>query len=146
MGLDHLTFGLAFAGYLLLAADTLLRVAGREHRTLTVVLALVVAAHVACVWGLRFEWQVERAVDGRLAGFVLFHGALLLIAVAPLTRGRAALGLLAAAFAIVSIGAIGAAFKYDVVAALQIPLLIACAATIASAAWLARRRRRPTTE
>ena len=73
---DELTFGLALAGYALLAGDAAARSRGRRWRALTLATAVVVAAHVACVWGLRFDWSLDRMLAKGWAGFVLFHSAL----------------------------------------------------------------------
>jgi len=138
---DWLTFGLAFVGYALLCADAAARAWRRGSRVLTLATAAVVAAHVALVWALRFEGSFEIAISKGWAGFLIFHGALALLlaaAVAPTPwSGR----LVLAAFPVVTLGALGAALKYDDVAILRIPLLAAFA-TAAGLMLLARRRRR----
>ncbi len=135
--MDNLTFGLALAAYALLGADVVARAWGVKRRPLTIVLAIVLTAHVALVWGHRFGWSVETALAKGLTGFVIFHAAFAAIIAAAVAREPWATRLLYAAFPVASIGAIGAAFKYDYVSVWRIPLL----AVLAGTAVLSARRR-----
>jgi hypothetical protein len=128
--LDTLTFALAFAAYVLLACRTVLWAAGRAWRPLTVALAASALAHVALVWVWRFEGSLSTALAKGLAGFVIFHTALALILIGAVLHEPWSGRCLALAFPIVTAGAVGAAFKYDVVAGYRIPLLVVLAATV----------------
>lgn len=135
--MDRLTFGLALLAYAALGLEVL-RAPGRG-RWLPAVVAALATAHVLCVWALRFEWSFERAFVGRIPGFVLFHAALGLILAAPFARARS--GLLArVAFGIVSVGAVAATFRYEVVHALRVPTLAIAVGTPVTALVLRRRR------
>ena len=130
---DSITFGLAFTGYALLAADASRRVRGQCSVTLTRLCAAVVVAHVLCVWALRFDWSFVAMFDKSPFAFVLFHTALLGIILASLLAEPSRSRLVIGSFAIVCLGAIPAPFRYDEIAVLQIPVL----ATALAAAWYA---------
>lgn len=140
--LDHdaITFGLAIAGYIVLAKDAALRIAGRRWPVLGVLTALLIVPHVLLVWAFRFEWSLRYAWDKSPPGFVIFHAALLLIAIAPILRGRARDRTTWLAFTVVSAGALPAPFRYEELGILAIPLLSAFAAVVA--VWYLRRKDR----
>ncbi len=92
MNEDAVVFGLAGTGYILLAKDTALRVSGRRWPALGILTALVILAHVALVWALRFEWSLPRAWEKSPAAFLVFHTALLLILAAPFLHRKPATG------------------------------------------------------
>ncbi|HEU4339177.1 MAG TPA: hypothetical protein VFS19_03840 [Planctomycetota bacterium] len=138
--MDHLTFGLAFAAYVLLAADVAARAWGIRKRGLTFILAVVLTAHVALVWGHRFGWSIEWALAKGWTGFVVFHAAYAAIVAAAVAREPWATRLLFAAFPVASAGAIGAAFKYDYVNGLRFPLLAVLAIAIVAAGLGWKRR------
>lgn len=141
MTTDDITFGLALIGYALLATQLVRVHANRETRGLAITTAIVVTAHVACVWGLRFEWSLTRMLDKSLPGFVIFHAALLLILIAPRLRGKHCVRVTTAAFILVTAGAIPAPLRYPELSLLLWPLL-AIAAT-ATSFVIATHRRRP---
>ena len=66
---------LAFAGFVMLAADAARRLCGRRTRALTAAATGVITAHVCCVWGLRFGWSLTAMLNKGVAAFVLFHAA-----------------------------------------------------------------------
>lgn len=110
-------------GYLGLTALAVLAANRRYSRQLTVLLALIILAHVFLVWAIRYDWQFTRATRHGYAGFLLFHGALLCLAGATALPPAWARALLMVAYFIVSAGAIGATFRYEVVAVYRIPVL-----------------------
>jgi len=77
--MDLLTFGLAFAAYVMLCGDVLAHAHGRPRRAFTIALAAVLAAHVGLVWGHRYGWSLDAAVASRWAGFAVFHAAFAMI-------------------------------------------------------------------
>ena len=121
------TFALAAAAYVGLGVSAVL--AQRRARfvklwRLTVVIA---AIHVVMVWHVRYSWSLDLAVRNGYAGFVIFHSALLSMLGACIVRRDAARWLILLSFAIVSVGANGAVWRYDVVAIYRVPVA-ACAA------------------
>ncbi len=135
---DAITFGLAALGYLLLAKDSALRIAGRRLRSLGFITAGVVLTHVALVWAWRFEWSLQEAWQKSPPAFVIFHSALLLILLAPFTASGSRDRITWVAFAIVSAGALPATIRYPELGLLAIPLLAAFLAVVAI--WIARAR------
>ena len=121
---DSVIFGLAFAAYVVLGGGVMLSAWGRPARLLTVAAAVTASTHVALVWGFRFEGSLSAATEKGLAGFIVFHVALATLLAASLTPQPASRWLSWLAFAIVTAGAVGAAFKYDYVAGYRIPLLV----------------------
>jgi hypothetical protein len=140
MTANDVTFGLALIGYVLLAIQLVRVHAKRETRGLAITTATVVTAHVACVWGLRFEWSLTRMLDKSLPGFVLFHTALLLILIAPMLRGKHCVRITTAAFLLVTAGALPAPFRYPELSLLLWPLVVI--ATTATSFVIATHRRR----
>lgn len=122
--IDGLVFGLAEIAFALLAAAVVLGRAGHEARGLRIAAAFVALAHTFGVWAHRFGFDFGRATDGRWAGFLVFHGALVLIVTAALTRPPWPQRLLPVAFLAVGVGAVGAVFHYEVVAPLRLPTLV----------------------
>tara|TARA_R110002094_G_scaffold101533_4_gene101487 strand:- start:539 stop:964 length:426 start_codon:yes stop_codon:yes gene_type:complete len=141
MTADDVTFGLALIGYALLAVQFVCAHTKREARVLAIVTATVVVAHVACVWGLRFDWSLSAMLDKSLPGFVIFHSALLLILLAPAVRGANRAWVTTAAFALVTAGALPAPFRYPELSLLLLPL-VAIAATAVGWVIVSKQRQR----
>src|SRR5262245_12941177 len=97
---------------------------------MTWTLAVILTAHVALVWGHRFDGSIEAALAKGIAGFVIFHAAFVAILAAAVAREPWTTRLLVAAFPVASVGAIGAAFKYDYVSGLRIPLFAVLVGTL----------------
>lgn len=121
---ESLVFLGAFTAYTGLGLSVILGWRGTFDRRLAVAVALIVTAHVFGVWSHRYEWQFDQAVRNGYGGFLLFHTALLMIDTAALTHERVSLWLHRIAFAVVTMGAVGATFRYDVVAIYRIPVLV----------------------
>lgn len=118
---DDITFGLALIGYALLSADFARQHGGRSNTGLSATTAIVVTAHVLCIWGLRFDWSLSQMWHKSAAGFVIFHAALGLILAIPFLRVRRRL-ITNGAFALVSAGALPAPFRYPELSLLALPL------------------------
>lgn len=141
--IERLTFALAMIGYAGLTTTVALAALRRIPLRFWQVTVLIILAHVALVWSVRYEWQFSVATRNGYIGFVIFHSALALIVASVFVASRTREALIALAFLIVSAGASGAVFRYEVVAVYRIPVLIlAVAGTIAllRGAWLARLR------
>ena len=123
-----ITFLLAIIGYVGLTTVVLLSLQGRMPIMLWRPVAAVIVAHVIMVWSFRYEWEFALAVRNGYAGFLIFHSALLMIAASIFNQERVARRLVQIAFAVVTMGALGASFLYDAVAMYRIPVIL-CALT-----------------
>jgi hypothetical protein len=135
-----ITFLLAFVGYATLAAAAVTAVV-RPRRGLIRVCAAIVLAHVVLVWRLRYDWQLAEATRNGPAGFVVFHTALAAILWATVAPDAWARRLIIAGFAIVTMGALGAVFRYDDVRSYRVPVIVCAVAGAAGIAGRAARRR-----
>ncbi len=124
MTLENFTFLLAFLGYVGLSANLVLGARGTFSRPAIALVALVAVAHVYLVWAFRYDWQYAMAVRNGYAGFFIFHAALLLIGTAVFAPPSICRPLIALSFLIVSAGASGAVFRYEVVSVYRIPVLL----------------------
>ena len=97
---------------------------GSCKRPAIALVALVVVAHVYLVWACRYDWQIAMAVRNGYAGFFIFHSALLSIVTAAFVPQAICKPLIILSFLIVSAGASGAVFRYDVVNIYRIPVLV----------------------
>jgi hypothetical protein len=142
--LERITFLLAVIGYAGLTTTALLA----ALRKLPVVfwrgVALVIVSHVVLVWMVRYDWQLASATRNGYVGFLVFHGALVLIVASLFLAERSARVFVWTAFAIVSLGALGAVFRYEVVAIYRAPVVLVAAVGaggLVRAYHLSRRRR-----
>jgi nicotinamide riboside transporter PnuC len=133
--LESLTFLLAIVGYAGLTATAVAAAYDRMRPAFWRATVAVIVIHVSLVWTVRYEWQFSEATRNGYAGFLLFHSALLAIAASLLLRARVARWLIWAAFFVVSAGAVGAVFRYDVVARYRIPVMLLAFAGVAGLAW-----------
>lgn len=141
--LERITFLLAVVGYAGLTTTALLAALRRLPIVFWRGVALVIVSHVVLVWMVRYDWQLASATRNGYVGFLVFHGALALIVASLFLRERSARVLVWAAFAVVSLGALGAVFRYDVVAIYRAPVMLAAAVGaggLARACYLSRPR------
>lgn len=142
MTAEQLTFLLAVVGYAGLTASALVSARGRVPVLLWRATAAIIVAHVAMVWAVRYDWSWAQATRNGYAGFVIFHGALILIVASVFASGRIATRLIAGSFVIVTLGALGAVFRYEEVAVYR-PVVVGLATVGAIGlvyAWLRPRR------
>lgn len=123
-----ITFLLAITGYVGLTSTVVLSARGRFHANLWRAVSAIIVAHVAMVWTFRYGWDFSLAVRNGYAGFLMFHGALLMIVASHAVAASTARKLIDISFLVVTMGALGASFIYDVVAIYRIPVVI-CALT-----------------
>jgi hypothetical protein len=121
------TFFLAMAGYVCLTAAAVGAVR-QPPKFLIRVTAAIVLSHVLLVWSVHYDWSLTAATRNGYAGFVMFHAALAAIVGAMAAPEPLARRLIVAAFAIVSVGALGAVFRYDVVRIYRVPVIVCAAA------------------
>ena len=76
------------------------------------------------VWNFRYEWQFSLAVRNGYTGFLIFHSALLMIQISSFVKKNLSLPLIRISFIVVSIGAVGAVFRYDAVEVYRIPVIV----------------------
>ena len=143
--LERITFLLAVIGYAGLTATALLAALRKLPVVLWRAVALVIISHVVLVWMVRYDWQLAGATRNGYVGFLIFHGALVLIVVSLFLAERSARVFVWTAFVVVSLGAVGAVFRYEVVAIYRAPVILIAAvgaAGLARAYHLSRHRPR----
>lgn len=120
---EHLTFALAMLGYLGLTIAAAM--SGRTFRfSLWRCTVPIIVLHVVLVWSVRYQWQWARATRNGYAGFLIFHTALLMIVISAFLNSRAAAKIVPIAYLVVTAGALGAVFRYDIVAVYRIPVIL----------------------
>jgi hypothetical protein len=142
--LERITFFLALAGYVGLAATAVAAGHGRLPVRFWRAVALVILVHVMLVWTVRYEWRFSMAVRNGYAGFAIFHAALLMIIASVFMAEGKARVLIFVAFTVVSLGAVGAVFRYDVVEVYRAPVIVTAILGVAGltrAHWPGRSRR-----
>ena len=87
------------------------------------------------VWAYRYDWQFSLAVRNGYFGFLLFHSALLIILISTFVKESGAKTLIRVSFIVVTIGAVGASFRYDVVAIYRVPVLLCAIAGSGGLLW-----------
>lgn len=122
--LEFITFLLAPIAYAGLAIAAVRAVQQRPSPLLQRAVAAVAVAHVALVWSVRYHGQLSEATRNGYPGFLIFHTALVAIVGAAVAAPWMARRLLVGAFAVVTLGALGAVFRYEVVAVYQIPVML----------------------
>jgi hypothetical protein len=131
--LEFITFLLAPIGYAGLTSTMVMSTRGRWPVLLSWLTAAIVVTHVLMVWHVRYEWQFSEATRNGFAGFAIFHAALAAIVTSLVVDFRMARRLVIGAFVAVTVGAIAATFKYEVVATYRIPVMAMAVAGIALA-------------
>ena len=121
---EDVTFFAAITGYAGLTVNAVLVALNRHRPAYMLPVATIVFVHVLMVWHFRYEWEFAQATRNGLAGFVIFHTALLGIMAAPLVAERHTGKLLAFSFVVVAMGASGAVLRYDEVAVYRLPVLL----------------------
>ena len=139
---EFVTFLLAPIGYAGLTLTALIAARGAVPVILLRAVAGIVLSHVVLVWVVRYEGQWSEATRNGYVGFILFHTTLVAIVASVFVRERLARRLVVAAFGIVTVGALGAVFRYEVVSIYRIPVMVCAAAGIAGLVRAYRRSRR----
>jgi len=110
-----ITFLLAIIGYVGLTALVVFTVRGRHPIVLWRIVVLIIFIHVLMVWFHRYGWNFDLAVRNGYVGFVIFHTAFVFILTSTFVSRNWAHRLVHISFLIVTVGAIGASFRYEVV-------------------------------
>lgn len=125
--LIFITFFLGVTGYLGLTIVIILSLQEYFPSIIWKITTLIILAHVIMIWLFRYDLHFPLAVRNSYSGFAIFHSALILILLSHFYK-RKSLLLIRLSFIIVSMGAIGAVFRYDVVELYKVPVLT-CAIT-----------------
>ena len=144
--LEFITFLLAPIGYAGLTLIAVKAARGAVPVGLLRGVAVVILIHVLLVWIVRYEGQFSEATRNGYIGFVLFHSTLVAIVASVFVGERLARRLIVVAFGIVTLGAVGAVFRYDVVAIYRLPVVLCAILGIVGLTrvyWLKRRRAVP---
>jgi hypothetical protein len=139
--LEFVTFLLAPIGYAGLTLTAVKAGGGAVPVSLLRGVAAVILGHVTLVWIVRYQGQLGEATRHGYLGFLLFHSALLAIVTSVFVGHRLARQLILGAFGVVTVGALGAVFRYEVVAMYRIPVVV-CAVIGSIALFRAYRRSR----
>lgn len=110
------TFLMAILGYVGLMCVVVLTVKDRPWVWLWRIVVPIIFVHVVMVWMFRYDWQFDLAVRNGYVGFVIFHLALISILISAFCRHDLAQKLIHLSFVIVTVGALGASFRYEDVA------------------------------
>jgi len=131
-----ITFLLAIIGYAGLTITLLLSLKKKIPFLFWRIIAAIILIHVIMVWIYRYEWQFSLAVRNGYTGFIIFHAALMMILISAIVQERITLILIRFSFIVVTMGAVGASFKYDVVAIYRLPVVICALVGIVGLLWM----------
>lgn len=118
-----MTFLMAIVGYVGLTVVVVMTVRDKAWIGLWRIVALVIFVHVVMVWMFRYDWQFHLAVRNGYAGFLIFHSAVVSILVSTFCHRALGQKLIHISFLIVTVGAVGASFRYDVVSMYRIAVI-----------------------
>jgi len=117
------TFALAILGYLGLTSTVVIAArTGFPRRWWRIVVAIIVS-HVTLVWSVRYGGDFSLAIRNGYFGFILFHSALAMIMTSLFLPVHWARPMVDVCFLIVSAGALGAVFIYEVVDMYRLPVI-----------------------
>lgn len=119
-----LTFLLAIIGYAGLTVTVVLISCQKYKPVLWHLVSLIIFIHVIMVWSFRYDWNFSLAIRNGYIGFLLFHSALTMILFANFLSQKISQTLIQISFLIVTAGALGATFIYDIVAIYRIPVIL----------------------
>lgn len=135
-----ITFLLAMIGYTGMTFIVLYTIKRKVPLLFWLVVVLIILVHVIMVWNFRYGWQFSVAVRNGYWGFIIFHSALLMILVSTFVKESLAKILIRISFVVVTAGAVGAVFRYDVVEIYKLPVLICSIAGSTGLLWNYLRR------
>lgn len=125
-----ITFLLAIMGYAGLTVTLLVSLKRKVPFQFWRIIVVIILIHVAMVWAYRYNWQYSLAVRNGYIGFLIFHSALCIILISLFVNEKATKILVQISFVLITTGAVGASFKYDVAEVYRVPvILIASAGT-----------------
>jgi hypothetical protein len=119
-------------GYIGMTITVVLSLKGNIPILFWRLVSLVILLHVIMVWSFHYEWNFSMSVRNGYGGFLIFHSALMLIIVSNYLKETFAIILIRISALIVTAGALGAVFRYDVVSIYKAPVLIRAALILLS--------------
>jgi hypothetical protein len=119
-----ITFLLAVIGYAGLTITLLLALYKKIFFLFWRIIVFIITTHVFMVWSFHYEWDFSFAVRNGYSGFLIFHSALLIILLSAFIKESLSRILIIIAFILVTTGAAGAVFRYEVVGAYKLPVLL----------------------
>ena len=130
-----ITFFFAVTGYIGLTITLLLSLKQNIPHLFWRIVSLIILIHVFMVWSYRYDWQFAVSVRNGYSGFLIFHTALLIILLSNFVQENIARILIKISFIVVTTGAVGAVFRYDVVEIYKVPVLIFAVVGSAGLFW-----------
>ena len=124
-----ITFLLAMLGYGGLTVTLIFSRKGKIPFTFWRVVSLIILLHVFMIWTIHYEWNFSTAVRNGYSGFLIFHSSLLMILISTFVYKSIALILIRISSVVVTVGAVGAVFRYESVQSYKLPVII-CALAI----------------
>lgn len=124
-----ITFLLAILGYIGLTVTLIFSLKGKIPFTFWRVVSLIILLHVFMIWTVHYEWNFSTSVRNGYSGFLIFHSALLMNLISTFVNKSIALILIRISSVVVTVGAVGAVFRYESVQFYKLPVII-CALVI----------------
>jgi hypothetical protein len=137
-----ITFLLAIIGYTGLTITLLLSLKRKVPFLLWRIVAVIIFAHVIMVWTYRYGWQFSLAIRNGYAGFIIFHSALMMILFSAFAKESLTKVLIRISFIVVTIGAVGAVFRYYVVEIYKLPVILCAIGGSAGLLWIFYEKRK----
>lgn len=119
-----ITFFLAMIGYAGLTVVMIISIKKKLPRRFWLGSTLFILSHVLMVWMIYYNWSFTYSIRNGYSGFLIFHLALVIILISNIVNEKAAVRLIKIAFVIVTAGASGAVFRYDVVSYYIVPVIV----------------------
>lgn len=101
-----------------------MRAFDKPRPSLTKLTALLASAHALLLWHFHYQWSYDAAVARGTAPFALFHVVWALVLAAVFLPRDTADRVVPSSFAILSIAALPAPFRYPGMEAFQIPVCV----------------------
>lgn len=118
------SFVLAICAYASLGADAATRAFGRPRVALTRTTAALASLHALLMWHYVYGWSYDAAVARGTAPFTLFHVVWFLVVSVCFLPRETVERIVPSAFAILSIAALPAPFRYPGMEAYRIPVCV----------------------
>jgi hypothetical protein len=125
-----ITFLLAIIGYAGLTVTLLISLKKKVPFLFWRFVAGIIFVHVIMVWVYRYNFHFSLSIRNGYTGFLIFHSALIMILLSTIVKEHISKLLIIISFIVVTIGAVGATFRYEVVEVYRTPVLMFAVAGI----------------